>query len=50
MATLRFEFPPPGELGGPVVVPYVDDVALTELIDRFELAEGMSPAGVLTAA
>ncbi|MET9264563.1 hypothetical protein [Amycolatopsis sp. NPDC004079] len=45
MATLRFEFHPPGELGGPVAVPYVDDVALTELIDRFELAEGMSPAG-----
>ncbi|WP_406630767.1 hypothetical protein [Amycolatopsis sp. WGS_07] len=42
MATLRFEFRPPGELAA---VPFVDDVALTELIDRFELAAGMSPAG-----
>ncbi len=45
MATLRFAFHPPGETGGPVAVPYVDDVALTDLIDRFELAAGMSPAG-----
>ncbi|MFD2472882.1 hypothetical protein [Amycolatopsis silviterrae] len=45
MATLRFEFRPPGELGGVAGVPVVDGVALTELIDRFELAAGMSPAG-----
>ncbi|WP_409466975.1 hypothetical protein [Amycolatopsis sp. GA6-003] len=42
---LRFEFHPPSELGGPVVMPYVDDVALADLVDRFELAAGMSPAG-----
>ncbi|WP_200862949.1 hypothetical protein [Amycolatopsis orientalis] len=45
MATLRFAFHPSAELDVPVVVPYVDDVALTELIDRFELGAGMSPAG-----
>ncbi|WP_116206692.1 hypothetical protein [Amycolatopsis circi] len=45
MATLRFAFHPPSLTGGPVLVQYVDDVALTDLIDRFELAEGMSPAG-----
>lgn len=45
MATLRFEFHPPSEMDGPVAVPYVDDVALTDLIDRFELAAGLSPAG-----
>ncbi|MGW7538096.1 hypothetical protein [Amycolatopsis sp. NPDC054798] len=50
MARLRFAFHPPGELGGPVAVPCVDDVALTELIDRFELAAGMSSAGRPAAA
>ncbi|OAP24430.1 Alcohol dehydrogenase [Amycolatopsis sp. M39] len=40
---LRFAFHPPGEAGGPAVMPSVDVIALTDLIDRFELDAGMSP-------
>lgn len=42
---VRFDHQYRGDLGTYEVVPQVDGVPLTELIDRFELAAGMKPAG-----
>ncbi|MER5760276.1 hypothetical protein [Streptomyces sp. NPDC002082] len=42
---IRFDCHPRGDGGPLVVVPHIDGVALTELIDGFEMAAGMEPAG-----
>ncbi|MDI6105679.1 hypothetical protein QLQ12_44575 [Actinoplanes sp. NEAU-A12] len=42
---IRFDCRPRGEDGVLVIVPHIDGASLTELIDRFEIAAGMQPAG-----
>ncbi|MFD5326900.1 hypothetical protein [Streptomyces sp. NPDC127092] len=42
---IRFDCRPRGDGGPLVVVPYIDGVPLTALIDTFEIAAEMQPAG-----
>jgi hypothetical protein len=42
---IRFDCQHHGDGGALVIVPRIDGASLTELIDRFEIAAGMQPAG-----
>lgn len=42
---IRFDCQQRGDDGPLVIVPLIDGVPLTELIDRFEMSAGMQPAG-----
>ncbi|MFE4860061.1 hypothetical protein [Streptomyces sp. NPDC056670] len=42
---IRFDCQHCGDGGPLVIVPRIDGAPLTELIDRFEIAAGMQPAG-----
>ncbi|MFG1664975.1 hypothetical protein [Streptomyces sp. Y7] len=42
---IRFDCQHRGDRGPLVVVPHIDGAPLTELIDEYEIAAGMQPAG-----